>query len=283
MIAIIEAGGTKTEIRYQKDGNKVSTTVSGINPYIHSDAEIQHRIQQLSAVVGNDAGSWKAVYYYGAGCSHPNQIQRIRKALEFQFPNCEFDIQSDLMGAARALCGKNPGLVAILGTGSNACLFDGETITKGMTSFGFWLGDEGSGGHIGKLVFRNWLKGRLPDYETELEQKFGCPASLALEEIYQSSSPNSRMASLAEIAIKNQEHPIFKEVIVTSLKDFFEENKNLWDENGDLAWSFTGSVAWNLRNVISDYLRSSGRKTGIFEASPSERLFLFHNQEQANV
>lgn len=278
MFAIIEAGGTKTEVRFLDGQKEVVVSGPGINPYIHTDEQINNRLKEMTLAVEHHAKNWERVFYYGAGCSHPAQVQRIQNLFLNVLPKATVEIQSDMLGAARALCGHKPGFAVILGTGSNACLFDGAAIKKGMTSFGFWLGDEGSGGHIGKLVFRSWLKGELSEFNLALQEHFGSPASLALEALYNDPSPNSRVASLAEIAIKNSAHPLFKKHIESSIRSFFDENLDLWEGNAELPWHFTGSVAWNLRELLTSFLESNQKVVGTFLPGPSQKLFQFHLQ-----
>ena len=43
-------------------------------------------------------------------------------------PKAKIEITEDLLGAARALLGNKPGFAAILGTGTNTCVYDGKKI-----------------------------------------------------------------------------------------------------------------------------------------------------------
>ena len=54
-------------------------------------------------------------------------------------------VYSDLLGACHSVLGKNQGTVAILGTGSVVCHFNGNEITEIQGGLGYLLGDEGSG------------------------------------------------------------------------------------------------------------------------------------------
>ena len=56
----------------------------------------------------------------------------------------DITVHSDLLGAARALCGRDEGIACVLGTGSNSCQWDGEKIVKHVKSGGFIIGDDGS-------------------------------------------------------------------------------------------------------------------------------------------
>ena len=71
------------------------------------------------------------------------------------------EVDSDLLGAAKAACGLKAGIAAILGTGSNSCEYDGNSIVKSIPPLGFILGDEGSGAVLGKKFVADGMKSIL--------------------------------------------------------------------------------------------------------------------------
>ena len=107
--------------------------------------------------------SVEQVFFYGAGCTGPAVNTIVSEALQSLLPGVQqVEVNSDMLGAARGVSGHQPGIVCILGTGSNACCYDGEQLTRGIQSLGFWLGDEGSGGYLGKTLVRDFFQERLP-------------------------------------------------------------------------------------------------------------------------
>lgn len=80
-----------------------------------------------------------AIYFYGAGCAFPEKNRIVEEAITPYIP-APIEVYSDLMAAARALCGSRPGIACILGTGSNSCLYDGTEITEHISPLGFILG-----------------------------------------------------------------------------------------------------------------------------------------------
>ena len=93
---------------------------------------------------------------------------RMKSLLQQAFPEAKVEAEGDMMGAARALFGKKPGIACILGTGANSCLYDGAKIVMNTPPLGYILGDEGSGAVIGKLFLNGIFKGSLPS----LKKKF---------------------------------------------------------------------------------------------------------------
>ena len=85
------------------------------------------------------------------------------------FTASETEVQTELLGAARALCGKQKGIACILGTGSNSCFYNGKKIVKNSPGLGYVLGDEGSGAYLGKKVVQYYL---YHTFDEELKARF---------------------------------------------------------------------------------------------------------------
>jgi N-acetylglucosamine kinase-like BadF-type ATPase len=281
MVAVIEAGGTKTEARIGNNSGSEVRSGAGINPYFQSDEEILDRLRVIFPKENSGPEFITHVYYYGAGCSHPDQAFRVRSCIQTLLPDLlVLEVNSDLIGAARAVCRNTSGFVGILGTGSNACIYDGKSIQSQMVSFGFWLGDEGSGGYLGKLIFKDWLRNKLPvEFETTIEAILQFPKEVALERIYADPNPNKTIASLARVAIENKNHPAFLQLIKKSLDDYFEETRLLFESFHNLTFHFVGSVAWHLSDEITTQVKSRGYETGKIVSNPSDLLFEYHTEK----
>jgi glucosamine kinase len=275
MIGIFEAGGTKTEFIIGKSDVLIQKTGPGIHPMFMDDESISKVLAEL--IDGVPIEQINEIWFYGASCAGHELAGKVTRILLSVFPSVRVHVESDLLGTARALCGHSPGFAAILGTGSNACLFDGREITRGMLSFGFWLGDEGSGAYIGKAVFRAWLKGELnTEQSTDAESLFGCNRGNALQSILEDRKPNARIARLGGMAIRRKEEPFFAGLIRKCLLDFLEENEALLLEASGHSCHFSGSVAYHLREEISELLSVKGLKSGVFADRTAERLFHYH-------
>lgn len=278
MIALFEAGGTKTELRLGDGKNSIVIPGPGINPYIQDDSEIFLRLEIFFHNEEVDPMLISHVFYFGAGCAQVQQAVRIGKLLRHFFPSARIEVQSDLLGAAIALCGSEPGFAGILGTGSNACLYDGKKITRQIVSLGFWLGDEGSGGYMGKIVFTDWLKNRLPSwFESELIEIFPVSKNQALGYIYSDKSPNKTLASLARLVFENRNSEYAQNIIRHSLDAYFAEVSSiLQQDEASLGFNFTGSVAGELKAELKEKVESLGHRLVNILPSPSESLYQQH-------
>ena len=169
MILIVDSGSTKSDwilLEDQKMTRQFSTM--GFNPYFHNESVIRKAIlghPNLSHI----AGEITEVYYYGAGCSTPDMVAIVKAALKSVFVNAKINVDHDLTASAYATYDGRPAIACILGTGSNACYFDGESVTQVVPSLAYILGDEGSGSYYGKKVLAAYLYKQLPDH---LQQAF---------------------------------------------------------------------------------------------------------------
>src|SRR5690606_20564764 len=103
------------------------------------------------------------------------------------WPSARIVVDSDLVGAARGLCGTTPGLVLILGTGMNAGWYDGAALHQPMPSLGWILGDEGSGADIGRTLLRDAFYKRMPaDVSQALFGDAGPDLDEVLREVHRS-------------------------------------------------------------------------------------------------
>jgi N-acetylglucosamine kinase-like BadF-type ATPase len=146
---IAESSTTRTEWSLIENGHQLEHAyTSGLNPFFMTRREISHIIR-LELPPEFFKRRWSHVYFYGAGCSGPEKNKIIEASLVAQFKT-PVTVMSDLLGAARAVCGRNYGIASILGTGANSCLYDGKSIVEKTTALGYILGDEGSGAVLGK-------------------------------------------------------------------------------------------------------------------------------------
>lgn len=182
MYLIADSGSTKTEwcITDNNTSDHIIAT-SGINPVFHTEDEICHILHtELIPQIHSEKNSIEQIYFYGAGCTETH-IPVVTAALSkvFSYTKRVF-VGSDLLGAAHALCGNNPGIACILGTGANSCLYDGKEIIRHTPPLGFILGDEGSGAYIGKTLANKVLRHQIPDelYELFMKQTALTPAAI---------------------------------------------------------------------------------------------------------
>ena len=167
-ILIADSGSTKTQWCLVTGNKKKMISTQGISPYFLNDEALDKILsEELLPKTGNVLID--EIHYYGTGCSNPINISLIKRGLKKCYKNAKINVNHDLLGAAKALCGNEKGIACILGTGSNSCFYNGKKIVKNSPGLGFILGDEGSGTHLGKKVLQYYL---YNTFDAELMDKF---------------------------------------------------------------------------------------------------------------
>jgi glucosamine kinase len=280
MILIVESGSTKTAWRLIKDplSPYESFSSAGINPYYQTNEEIT---AAQAAVLGGFAGlPIQAIYYYGTGVTGEAQSEVIAAAFRPFFPsNCSLEIQSDLIAAARSLCGKEAGIACILGTGSNSGYWDGERISVQIPPLGFWLGDEGSGGHLGKLLLLSYLHGQMPiEIRAVFEKRFGVMDRLTvLDKAYKQAFPNRWFASFSKFLFDHRRDAFCYGVIEQSFEAFITLYLKRYPEGQ--TFHFTGSVAFYYSDILKKIMKRNGLTIGHVSEEPMAGLCLYHKGE----
>ena len=247
MILIADSGSTKTEwVLLDQQGIVAELYTQGINPYFQSVEQIADviKMELLPQLPISNIPFITELFYYGAGCSSPEKCDMIREPLTLTFTNAHIDVDHDLLAAARAACGTNKGIAAILGTGSNSCLFDGKNILANQPSLGFILGDEGSGGHIGKELLKQFVYSELPaDLYSLFMREYLLTKEVILENIYKKPMPNRYAASFTRFAGKHINHPHIQQLVMDSFTEFFKRHISSYPEYSTYTLSAIGSVA----------------------------------------
>ena len=278
MILLADSGSTKTDWLLL-DGGQQSTRFAsvGFNPFYQSQAVIAEGLR--TEVVPKISGSVQEIHFYGAGCADAATSRPARDALADAFPTAgKIEVNSDLLAAARGLCGHEPGIACILGTGSNNCLYDGEKIVGNVGSLGFWLGDEGSGGYLGKRLVVNYLHGELPaDLHEAFQTTFPEVARLSvLDRAYKQPFPNRYFATFAPFLSQHLGHSFVREIVQDAFRFFLEKYVVRHPGSAALPVHFTGSVAYYFEVILKETLIEKGLQPGLVLKSPMAGLVQYH-------
>ena len=275
MILIADSGSTKTDW-HVKEGNETRRIVTkGINPFFQSEEEISNLIRSelLPELTTN---TLDALYFYGAGCL-PEKVAMMQKSITKCLDIKTLSINSDMLGAARGLCGKEPGIVGILGTGSNSCYYDGEKIVNNVSPLGFILGDEGSGAVLGKLFVGDILKNQMPsELKEKFLQRFDLTPALIIERVYRQPFPNRFLAGFAPFIAQNIEIPEVRTLVLNNFKSFLCRNIMQYDYRNNKV-HFVGSVAYHFRELLEEASHEMGIGLGNIAISPMDGLIAYHS------
>ena len=222
----------------------------------------------------------KAIFFYGAGCT-PEKAGKLSGLLAEAFLHATIQVESDLLGAARALCKHQPGIACILGTGANSCLYDGQRITHNTPPLGYILGDEGSGAYLGKRFIGDCIKQQLPSGLLEgLLKEYNLTVAEILDKVYRQPQGNRFLASLTPYIYKHKHQPEVREFLIECFGEFFRRNILSYPEHNRIPVSFVGSIAWFFQDELKETARKFNLHTGIFIQSPIQELKGFHLPEK---
>ncbi|MFD1631157.1 N-acetylglucosamine kinase [Pseudopedobacter beijingensis] len=278
MILIADGGSTKTNWCLIDDsGKKVLFNTEGYNPYF-SDTNYIYNSLKKNLPIDLAADQIKEVNYYGAGVHNDDKAKIISDAMVRIFTNAKVNIGHDLLAAARALLGDNPGFAAILGTGTNTCIYDGNDIIAHIDSLAYILGDEGSGCYIGKKLLSDYVRGYMPQNVREVFwDTFKLTEEEILDSIYVKPRPNRFCASFSKFVYDvNVNIEYTRNLVKTSFDDFFKNLVSRYPNYQDYSFNCIGSVAYNFRNILEEVAAEYGMKMGRIVRSPIDDLVDFH-------
>jgi N-acetylglucosamine kinase-like BadF-type ATPase len=273
MFLVANSGSTKTIWCLFDDSDRQFYTTRELNPsFLDEEAIID--ILQKDLPISQESVS--KVYFYGQGCS-PENAQIVQTALNLYFDVEETEVYSDLLGAARSLCGNEEGIVCILGTGSNSCYYDGENIKKNVPSMGFILGDEGSGADLGKKFLVGILK---KQFSRPIINEFNTSNSISIQEVmdkvYLQPNPERFLAQFAPYIAGCTHYAEIREMVEECFSEFIRKNANQYDKIGEVPLHFMGNIAWNFQTNLEIALKKFRLQLGNLSRDPVEGLVDYH-------
>lgn len=275
MILIADSGSTKTMWALLGEQGFVSKYDSiGLNPRV---GEVEATLREVRQWVGER--EVEEVYFYGAGCGNEEGCKRVRGPLQELFPSAKVVVDSDLMGACVGLLGAKCGMVGIIGTGSNACLYDGQRITERMPSLGYVLGDEGSGNHIGRQLLKSYFEEVMPAelrwlFEVECNVDYG----RVIHRLYSAERPNAYLASFAPFASRHRENPFIRVLLNGCFEAYFE---HVVLPLGEGKVHLAGSVAYHFQEEIKYVAKALGVSvSATIVKSPIDGLIRYHSSKE---
>lgn len=277
MILIADSGSTKTDWALM-DNDKVikHLRTKGMNPFQMSEVEIADEVRS-SLIPSLPTTEVDYVYFYGAGCTKEKQpiVERVlRNTLKIKV-SCF--VYSDMLGAARAVCGYHAGIACILGTGSNSCAYDGEKITKNVSPLGFILGDEGSGAVLGKTLVGDVLKNQLPEpIIHRFHEKYQLTAADIIDRVYRQPKPNTFLASFVPFLQENLDEPSIYQMVKSSFTSFLVRNVKQYPGWDEVPIGFIGSIALVFKQPLQEAMNEQGMILGRIIQAPLETLVEYH-------
>lgn len=277
MIIVADGGSTKIKWAIQEGPEEWNVvTTSGINPLMLSAEEIEQRLRDELTPRLRQA-SVRKIIYYGAGCI-PSACRTMKQAIANATGIKEVTVGSDMLGAARALCGHNEGIACILGTGSNSCRFDGKEIVDSIPPLGYILGDEGSGASIGRRFISAIFKRRLPEsVRKDFVESTGLDLPEIIDQVYRQKEANRFLASLVPFVKANVDDPAIELMVTDEFCRFLTINVAPYGAGAQIPVNFTGSIAEVFKPQLVSALRRCGMTAGTITADPIIGLINYHS------
>lgn len=277
MKIIVESGATKSDWRLISGGGEQldRKLFSGINV---STSSMAHNVATLREGLAAFARpELDGIYFYTAGIVTPEVKCLMEKEIRALARVGEIEIQTDLMAAARAVCGRGSGIVAIVGTGSNTCFYDGREVSQKVRSGGYIIGDEGGGAVLGKLFLADFIKGLVPaEVADDFAARFDSSYSGIVEKVYRSDSPAGFLGSLAPFILSHYGNDYVKSLVDGNFRSFIERALKSYDTER-YPVGVVGGFAWACKDIFSRICEEEGVRLGAFLPEPIQGLLRYHS------
>ncbi len=251
----------------------VPIRLPGFNPTSGEASGMQAGLRQYMPLAQREA---LQVTAYGAGCGAKSRAERLLGVLAEVWPGADIEVESDLLGAARALYGKDAGMVLILGTGMNVGYYTGSRLHQPMPSLGFVLGDEGSGADIGKHLLRDALYGEISGPLKHTLFPDGLDLATVLEAIHRAPGPQAYLASFTARLVPHLEHPKVQELIASRFEALSQLLDRFFTPEERNCVRACGSVAFGFRGLLAGALAPTGMRLTAAEAEALPGLLRYH-------
>ena len=279
MTLIADSGASKTDWACvsRETGAAIRFTSQGYNPNYITGPQIVEDIR-MNLPAGFPVDDVKEIYFYGAGVTelqYPFMTETLKKV--FTKAETVF-IAMDTLASCRALLQAEPGFAAILGTGANSCLYDGCNEGLNVDSCGFILGDEGSGGNLGKRMITDYIRRNMPQKVYKIVgEALGKNNDELLDQIYTKPFPNRYCAQYAKFIAQHLDFdPYFPNLVTDAFRQFFLLIVTHYPDYRKYTFNAVGSVAYYFKPLLQKVVEEFGMKMGVILQAPMEGLIKYH-------
>ena len=278
MKIIVESGATKTDWRLITDDGQVrSASGPGLNPSVLDPGQIGRIVGAVIPQLNPDGKSVDDIFFYGAGLVSDTAAAPLAEAFVMWCPFARVEFHTDMLAAARALFGDGSGVVAIMGTGSNSCLYENGSVVRNIRPGGFILGDEGSGAALGKAFLSDYIKGLVPEsLEKEFEEEFKLDYQNIVRKVYREPAPSAFLASFAPFLIAHDDEVYVDSLLEECVEAFVARSLSRYGKCS------RAGVVGSFGYACAEYLRRAGARHGLeftdFLKSPIEKLVEYHTK-----
>jgi N-acetylglucosamine kinase-like BadF-type ATPase len=281
MIAVVYSGSNYAEWRLADKEHVIATfKTSGINPYFNDE---KHIIQILSKNINliHHAEEIKRIYFFGAGSSSAELKAIVQVAFSKFFKFAKITVEHDISAAAIACCKNTPGIISIIGSGSNAAWYDGRKVKPNNYGLGYILADEGSGNWLGRQLIRSFMNETLPaNIQKKFVLKYDLDRKSLLEKVYRQKQPALFLSSFTEFYLENKDDAFIKKTIKSGFDKFLQTYLlPLHDEHPEALLYFAGSVAASFQNQLNEAAADAKLKIANIIKEPINNLLTYYSSK----
>lgn len=278
MQLIIDSGSTKCDWVILTENAEIATETIGLNPLFHTSEKIAAVIQENSTLVER-CDAITDIHFYGAGCATDSLKSVVEEGLKRIFLNAKVQVESDLMATIYATFRGEPAISCILGTGSNACYFDGKSVQQFVPALGFILGDEGSGAYLGKQLLTRFLYKQLPEsLEKAFVEEFNLDKAQIIQHVYREPNANVYLASFVKFMVKHKTEPTIQELIYSGFRAFNQVHVCGYPNYKSIPTHYVGSVAYYFHRELASACHDQEIRLGSVLQKPMDGLIEFHRK-----
>jgi N-acetylglucosamine kinase-like BadF-type ATPase len=271
---IVDFGATSGDWRLIDAEQITQRTSAGFNPFHQKPPVLTEIINSTFST--EELSLVSELHLYGAGMLTSKKVGFIAE-LSKCMVDAQVEVYSDLVGAARGLCGDRSGIACILGTGSNSGYYDGQQIIAQVPPLGYVLGDEGSGAAMGKRLLKDYLRGKLPQKLNErFKKRFDHQQEQVLEAVYRGEKPSAYLGSFSRFVLQNIKEPYMARMVYVLFDEFLENVIYTYPEHKTTQIHFVGSIAFYFSNLLRQVGNDRGISIGTIMETPIAGLALYH-------
>lgn len=277
MKLIAESGATKTDWRMVTDDGQVrSASCAGLNPSVLDVEQMRVIIAPVMPELNPEGRTVHEIHFYGAGLVGSAATASLADVMSMWYPFADMEFHSDMLAAARALFGNGSGVVAIMGTGSNSCLYENGQIVRNIRPGGFILGDEGSGAVLGKAFISDFIKGLLPEaVEEEFIKRYNLDYQKIVQKVYKEPAASAFLASFAPFILQQMDDSYIRNMVESVIESFVLRSLVRYKQTSTKV-GIVGSFGCACESLIREIGSRHGLEFTDFLKSPIDKLVEYH-------
>ncbi|RYE32467.1 MAG: hypothetical protein EOP42_09380 [Sphingobacteriaceae bacterium] len=252
MIAVVYSGSNFANWKLaQKQTVVRSFKTNGINPFASDEKSILALLNKNIHLI-HHAEEIKKIYFFGPGITCQKHKEIVFDAFSQFFKFGKVTVEDDIYAAALATCQDQPGVVCILGSGSNAAYFDGKKIKPNPYGLGYILADEGSANWIGTKIVKAYLNETLPeDLFKKFSEKFDFDRKQILDKVYKQAQPAVFLGSFGNFAKDHIKEAFIADLVKSGFKQFMMKyTLPLMKENPAVPVYFVGTISAHYEDLL---------------------------------